>query len=159
MIAEMSAVLGAIKTSVDLLKTLNSVSKDEKVRNAVFDLQSQLLSLQEKMFEANARYDEQAEQIKALKKQLDSKNKWDQESAEYEIYHPAEGMTVYKLKTEHNATGSEIWACPNCFNIQKISFLNKRVAGDRILRCHACEFQILPEKIENPISHGRPNLY
>ena len=52
MIAEMSAVLGTLKTSVDLLKTLNNVTKDEKVRSAVLELQNELLSLQGKLFEA-----------------------------------------------------------------------------------------------------------
>ncbi len=149
MIAEMSAVLGTLKTSVELLKTLNNVSKDEKVRSAVFDLQSQLLSLQEKMFEANARYEEQAEKIQALKKELDNKNKWHKEAKKYEIYHPAQGMTVYKLKAEHNTLLGEIWACPNCFNDQKISFLNKPAADCLNFKCHACGFDIIPERIQS----------
>jgi hypothetical protein len=144
MIAEMSAVLGTVKTSVELLKTQNNVSKDEKVRSAVFDLQSQMLSLQEKMFEANARYEEQAEWIKELQKELDSKNRWEEAAKKYEVYHPAHGITFYRLKHEHNVSGSEIWACPNCFSDQKISILNKPGFDFLNYKCHACGFDVIP---------------
>jgi predicted RNA-binding Zn-ribbon protein involved in translation (DUF1610 family) len=148
MIAEMGAALGAVRNSLDLLRTLNKVSTDEKVRSAVFDLQDQLLSLQGKMFDANARYEEQAERVKALQKELDGRNKWDEESAKYQLHHPIDGMTVYKLKAEHNSSDAEIWACPTCFGNQKISFLNRPKKGYLNFKCHACGFEIQPERAE-----------
>ena len=156
MIAEISAAISTSKTILEALKTLNEVSKDEQVRSAVFELRSQLLSLQEKMFDANAQYEEKVEEIKALKKELDSKSAWDEEKNKYEMFQPADGMTVYRLKTEHNTCGGEIWVCPNCFSEHKVSFLNKRGVGDNALRCHACEFWILPKRMDEPTARRRP---
>jgi predicted RNA-binding Zn-ribbon protein involved in translation (DUF1610 family) len=154
-ITEIGAALGTIKNSIDVLKTLNNVTTDEKVRSAVFELQSQLLSLQVQMIEANTRYDEQAELIKALQKELDSKNKWEEESAKYEIHHPIDGMTVYRLKAEHNNTGSEIWVCPNCYGNQKISFLNRPKKGYLNFVCHPCGFEIQAERAQAPVRTPR----
>lgn len=156
MITEFGAALGTIKTSVDLLRALNKVTTDEKVRIAVFEIQDQLLSLQQKMFDANAQYEEQGERLKALQKELDSKNKWEEESAKYEIYHPADGMTVYKLKAESNPSDGEIWACPNCYGNQKIFFLNRPKKGYLNFKCHACGFEIQPERVEPSAKTVRP---
>lgn len=155
MIEQIALALGVTRNSLDLLKTLNNVTTDEKVRSAVFEIQDQLLSLQQKMFEANAQYEQQGERIKDLQKELDSKNKWEEESAKYQIHHPIDGMTVYKLKDEHNTTGGEIWACPTCFGNQKISFLNRPKKGYLNFVCHPCGFEIQPERAEMPVIRPR----
>jgi predicted RNA-binding Zn-ribbon protein involved in translation (DUF1610 family) len=156
MIEQIALALGVTRNSLDLLKTLNNVTTDEKVRSAVFEIQVQLLSLQQKMFEANAQYERQGERIKDLQKELDSKNKWEEESAKYRIHHPADGMTVYRLKDEHNSSGGEIWACPNCFGNQKIFFLNRPKKGNLNFVCHACGFEIQPERVEPSAKTVRP---
>jgi predicted RNA-binding Zn-ribbon protein involved in translation (DUF1610 family) len=156
MIEQIVAALGVARSSVDLLKTLNNVTTDEKVRSAVFEIQDQLLSLQQKMFEVNAQYEEQGERIKALLQELDSRNKWAEESAKYDIHHPADGMTVYRLKAEHNPSDGEIWACPNCYGNQKIFFLNRPKKGNLNFKCHACGFEIQPERVEPSAKTVRP---
>jgi hypothetical protein len=156
MIEQIAGAIAVAKNSFDLLKTLNNVTTDEKVRSAVFEIQDQLLSLQQKMFEANAQYEEQGERLKALQKELDSKNKWEEESAKYQIHHPSDGMTVFRLKDEHNSSGGEIWACPACFGNQKISFLNRPIKGYLNFKCHPCGFEIQPERAEISVKTPRP---
>ena len=70
MIPEFSAAVSTLSGSVGLLKTLLNTTRDEAVRTAIFDIQNELLSLQQKLFDANARFDEQSEKVKALQKQL-----------------------------------------------------------------------------------------
>jgi hypothetical protein len=103
MIPEFSAAVSTLSGSVGLLKTLLNTTRDEAVRTAIFDIQNELLSLQQKLFDANARFDEQSEKVKALQKQLDERDQSDEEAKKYPLFHPAEGMTVCKLLPEHNA--------------------------------------------------------
>jgi hypothetical protein len=155
MIAEIQGALGTVNTSVGLLKTLWKVQRDEEVRSAIFEIQNELLSLQTKLFDANARFEEQSSKLSDLKKQLDERDRWDDEAKKYDIFHPAEGMTVYRLRDDCNKTDEEIWVCPNCFGNRKISFLNKLFAGNRSFHCHACEFKITPTEIEQPRRNPR----
>lgn len=67
-------------------------------------------------------------------------------------------MTVYKLKAEHNQSGSEIWACPNCYGNQKISFLNRPKKGHLNFVCHGSSFEIQPERLEHPALRKRSGL-
>jgi hypothetical protein len=60
MIAEIAQAYTTVKTSVGLLQTLMKVKQDEDIRTAVFEIQNELLSLQEKLFETNARFEDQA---------------------------------------------------------------------------------------------------
>ena len=80
----------------------------------------------------------------AMKKQLEERDRWDDEAKKYGLFHPAEGMTVYKLRDDCNQSGEEIWVCPNCFGDHKIRFLNKPVADYINFKCHACGFEIIP---------------
>lgn len=143
MITEISAAFGTVKTSVDLLKTLLKVTRDEEVRDAVFEIQNELLSLQEKLFAANARFEEQSTKLRDLQGQLDEKESWSEEAKKYDLFHPAEGMSVYRNRSDLN-----IWACPNCFGSRKISILNRPAVGNLNYRCHACKFEILPTPIQ-----------
>jgi hypothetical protein len=144
MIAEFSAALSTVKASVDLLKTLRNVSQDEQVRNAVFEVQNDLLSLQSKLFEANARFEEQSAKLGDLQRRLNERDQWEEEAKKYELFHPAVGMSVYKLMGEHNQTGGEIWACPNCFGNRKVSILNRPSVEYRNYKCHHCGLTIMP---------------
>jgi hypothetical protein len=150
MIAEFAAAVGTIKTSVDLLRTLHNASEDEKVRSAVFEIQNDLLSLQSKLFEANERFEEQSAKLGDLRKELSDRDSWDAEAKKYELFHPAEGMSVYKLRTEYNNSGGEIWVCPHCFGNRKISILNKLGAEFRNYKCHPCGFDIMPIPRKTP---------
>jgi hypothetical protein len=85
MIAEFAAALSTVKNSVDLLKTLRNVAQDEQVRNAVFDVQNDLLALQSKLFEANARFEEQSAKLQELQEKLVSIQRWDETMAKYKI--------------------------------------------------------------------------
>jgi predicted RNA-binding Zn-ribbon protein involved in translation (DUF1610 family) len=160
MIAEFAAALGTIKTSVDLLKTLHNASEDEKIRTAVFEIQNDLLSLQTKLFEANARFEEQSAKLGDLRKELNERDNWDEEAKKYELFHPAEGMSAYKLRAEYNNSGGEVWVCPHCFGNRKISILNKPGAEYRNYKCHPCGFDIMPIPRKTPTVRssgpGRP---
>jgi len=91
MIAEFAAALSTVKNSVDLLKTLRNVAQDEQVRNAVFDVQNDLLALQSKLFEANARFEEQSAKLQELQEKLVSIQRWDETMAKYKIVELYEG--------------------------------------------------------------------
>src|SRR5271157_3931640 len=139
MITEISAAFGTVKTSVDLLKTLFKVTRDEDVRNAVFEIQNELLSLQDRLFAANARFEEQVAKVECLQKQLDERDKWDEVASKYALFHPAQGMSVYR-----NRSDMQIWACPNCFESRQISILNRPSVETENYVCHACKFEIMP---------------
>jgi hypothetical protein len=143
LITEISAAFGTVKTSVDLLKTLLNVTRDEDVRNAVFEIQNELLSLQDRLFATNARFEEQSSKLDCLQKQLDERDRWDDEAKKYDLFHPAQGMSVYR-----NRMDMQIWACPSCFGNRKISILNRPAFEYRNYVCHACKFEIMPTPIE-----------
>jgi hypothetical protein len=131
-------------TTFDLLKTLYKVVQDEKIRDKVFEIKSALLLLQEQQFAADARYEEQAAELRDLRRQLDERDRWNEEAEKYDLFHPAQGMTVYKLRADCNHTDGEILACPNCFGNRKISILNHPAVGNLNYLCPTCSFKILP---------------
>jgi|SRR5271165_1500041 len=146
MIAEIAQAVATVNSTVGLLKTLLKVGRDEEVRTAVFEIQNDLLDLQSKLFEANARFEEQSAKIDALRRQLDELNRWDELASQYDLFHPAQGMSVYKLR--YDKSGGEVWACPTCFGNRKISILNRPAVEYRNYKCHACGFEIIPTPIQ-----------
>lgn len=168
MITEITGAVTTVNTAVGLLKTLLKVGRDEELRTAVFEIQSELLNLQAKLFEANARFEEQSAKIDDLRRQLDERDRWDEEARKYDLFHPAQGMSVYKLRPDYNQSGGEIWACPNCFGDRKISILNRPAVEYRNYKCNACGFEIIPTPMQvsgldfggqEDIWHGRGGGY
>jgi superfamily II helicase len=143
MIAEITGAVATINSTVGLLKTLLKVGRDEEVRTAVFEIQNELLNLQAKLFEANARFEEQSAKIDDFRRQLDERDRWEEQASQYDLFHPAQGMSVYKRR--YDPSGGEIWACPTCFGNQKISILNRPAVEYRNYKCHACGFEIIPK--------------
>ena len=71
--------------------------------------QSALLSLQEQQFAGNARYEEKCKEAADLRRQLDDRDRWDEKAKNYDLFQLAQGMTVYKLRTDCNPTGGDIF--------------------------------------------------
>jgi ATPase subunit of ABC transporter with duplicated ATPase domains len=113
MITEITGAVATVNSAVGSLKTLLKVGRDEEVRTAVFEIQNELLNLQAKLFEANARFEEQSAKIDDLRRQLGERDRWDEEAKKYDLFHPAQGMSVYKLRSNYNQSGGEIRACPS----------------------------------------------
>jgi ATPase subunit of ABC transporter with duplicated ATPase domains len=126
MIAELNAVLTTAKATIGLLKTLQDVNKDEAVRSAVFDIQSNLLSLQEKLFEANDRFAEQSAEIADLKEKLASFQRWEETRAKYQIVELYEGRYAYKMRNTSGDIEDKLRYCATCFESGKLRLLQIR---------------------------------
>jgi hypothetical protein len=144
MISELSAAFSTAQASVGLLKTLLSATQDEKVRNAVFEIQNDLLSLQSKLFEANARFEEQSAKLVDLQRQLDERDRWDETKAKHKIVELYEGRYAYKLCSPSGDIEDKLRYCVTCFESRKLSLLQERGNNIGVYECPVCKHLLAP---------------
>jgi hypothetical protein len=107
-----TAAVVTFNSTIGLLNTVYKVTQDENIRERVFEIQSALLSLQEQQFAANARYEEKCKETADLRRQLDDRDRWDEKARKYNPFQLAEGMTVYKRRTDCNSNGRRDFGVP-----------------------------------------------
>lgn len=145
MIPELASALATIKTSSDLVKTVLDISKDVKVTSAISEVLRRLIEAQQSVLETQERFQQLTAENDDLRRQLRARDEWREERTKYELFHPGEAQTVFRLRAEHRGDEPDVWFCPNCFTTQqRVSILQLFDHRDGTRFCPACHFQITP---------------
>jgi hypothetical protein len=106
---------------------------------------TKLIEAQRSVLETQARFQQQADELDDLRRQLRALDEWQEECKKYELFHPADAQSVYRLREEYRGDDPEVWFCPHCFTTErKISILQLWNHRYSTRACHACHFQITP---------------
>ncbi|MDI1327223.1 MAG: hypothetical protein PSV23_10545 [Brevundimonas sp.] len=129
--------LTAIKTALDITKTLSDARDASKLLAVKLELQGLLLEAQE----AQSALAGQKRELEERVRQLET---WHCEKERYELQQIGRGTFAYTLKTEAQGAEPPHMICPNCFEHGRKSILQAAEAarGQRIHRCPACKAEV-----------------
>lgn len=135
MIAELSASLASIKSAIDLVKVINEAKTESDIRNATYELQRQLMSLQIENIRLAELISSQVEQIRSLRTELSEESEFKHEVEQYLPTKLDSGTIVYSCEINVNGEAITQYVCPNCFKQKKISILQPLYVSWREYHC------------------------
>lgn len=139
---ELTAV-GKMATSVaGKLLELNNLIQDAKVKNAVIEITTKVLELQQKLSEAQGDYDKLMQEKRGLEDKLVAKQKWEDVAQRYQLKKIDGGMFLYELSMQYAGSQPPHYLCPNCFNKQTKSIMQVKNKGSGVLSCHECNLEL-----------------
>jgi hypothetical protein len=108
------------------------------MQGAIFDLQSKMLAMQEKMGSL-------AEEKRNAEAKLVELSNWQVEAAKYGLFEPGGGAILMVLKDEKDDSAPNHWLCPNCFEKKKRSYLawNKTGFGLKTHEGAECRYSVM----------------
>lgn len=129
--------LGAIKTALDITKTLSEARDSSKLLAVKLELQGLLLEAQDAQSTLASQKRELEEQIRQLET-------WGREKERYQLQEVGRGTFAYILKPEAQGSEPPHMICPNCYEHGRKSILQAAEAtrGQRIHRCPACKAEV-----------------
>lgn len=144
-----SAALSSLKAARDIAKAMLDLKVGSEVQLKVIELQSLILAAQEQAMEAQ-------ERMRSLEAEMQRIRNWESESERYELRSLGEGKLAYRLRDDKADGEPQHWICPNCFQDQQKSIL-QREDWDTYssYRCQRCNNEI-------HVSNGRqppPGVY
>jgi hypothetical protein len=129
-----SAAVTVAKTAVDTLKTAFSAKEKNGAEREVNEAFENLGKVQDKLIELRGAIMSLQDENHRLF-ELRAKNGWSEKAARYELNRSAAGGDFAYLfigEVTH-------WACPTCFELEKVSVLQPWDEGTGALRCHVCK--------------------
>ncbi len=138
MVGEAFAGIGAIKSAIDILKSLKDGDTAAKVGAVALDLQQKLSA-------ALKDYDALAQSKRALEAELADIKDWQREKQRYELKTVGTGVVGYMLKPAERGVAAPHWVCPTCFDNRKKSYLQfstQMSGGMNVYRCTGCDAAI-----------------
>lgn len=143
-VAEISAAIGGVKGTVDLLKGMNAAAaavalNDAKIilQDAIFEAQAKLLAMQESQTTHLKRIDELEAEIASLKT-------WEREQQRYQLQEFPTGALAYVLKGDDPAGEPSHRVCPRCYQEGHKSILqttSKHDGGENV-ECPRCDTKL-----------------
>lgn len=143
-IAEISAAIGGVKGTVDMLKGMNAAAaavslNDAKIvlQDAIFESQAKLLAMQETQTAHVKRIDELEAQIAKLET-------WEREAQRYQLEEFPTGALAYVLKPDDQAGEPPHRICPRCYQEGHKSILQtttRRDGGENV-ECPRCDTKL-----------------
>src|SRR5262249_48064494 len=137
MVGEVFAGLSAIKSALDIAKTLKDIDDATKRNTAVIELQQQILSAQQAQFEL-------IDKVSGLEKEVSRLKAWDAEKEKYELKSVGRGASAYVRKQNAEPAEDPHCLCANCYARNQKSFLqySDSKQRDHIYKCAACSAEI-----------------
>jgi hypothetical protein len=145
MAVDFMAGIGAFKSMYDAAKALKDMN-DATVRNtAVIELQEKILSAREEREAVLRRVDELETELVALKS-------WQAERERYVLVPLAPNVVAYQEKIDLRDREPSHYLCPNCFGLNKKSFMQQTVRGNTLdrYRCNTCKEELSVHKDGRP---------
>jgi hypothetical protein len=133
-LATISTAVTVAKTAVDTLKSAFSGREKIGAEREVAEAFDQLGKVQDKLIELRAAIMTLQDENHKLAKELRGKHSWSQKAEKYELNRSANGGSIAYL-----FIGGEPhhWACPTCFESEKISVLQPWNEGSAM--CTVCQ--------------------
>ncbi|WP_178081636.1 hypothetical protein [Plesiomonas shigelloides] len=155
MIAELSAVMTAIKETVSLAKVISDAKTDSEVRTAIAELQSRLLTLQAECLSLGDTIRSRDEEIMHLKATIASYEDFKHQTDGYFLNQLDSGSFVYSKEKIVGGTKTVVHLCASCFSKHVVSILqpipsqnNHMFHRSRCLNCASTFFMNYNDKYE-----------
>jgi hypothetical protein len=129
-----SIALTSLKSAGEILKSLNSLRTDSKVRNLVIELQNQILEAQRSALLAQ-------EEQNQIRRELAEVRSWETEAARFRLTEISSGVFVYAVRPEAKGDEPDHWLCPICFSHKKKAILqwsNTDGLNKKTFHCQGC---------------------
>lgn len=123
MLTEISAALGSLKATSDIIKGLTATATETKLNEVRIALQGNLLEAQQALMDVQASGAATAARIRQLEQELTTLQDWGVEKARYELRDAGRGAFVYMPKADAGNDEPPHWLCPNCFGQRRKSFM------------------------------------
>lgn len=158
MLGEIPAAIAAIKTSMDIFKTVNDGNRQTEINNVVAEITSRLNEILKENTNLIEALNQKEKAISLLEKviaEADAKHRdkeeWALESLNYEAWNPMAGTTIYRRKPDDGVVGSLSNYCANCYESSKASTLSVKSVNTipgigpfiATLVCHTCKSSYL----------------
>lgn len=152
MIAELTAVMTAIRETANLAKVINDAKTDAEIKNAISELQSRLLMLQHESFTLGDLIRSRDEELSHVKAKLAEAENFTKESEGYVLSKAESGTLMYSKKQAMNGEELIVNACPQCFHHHKISILQPGITtgvkgGFFVHYCPTCKSEFKMNKL------------
>lgn len=158
MLGELTAVLTATKSAVDITKTLMALKKGADVQAKVMELNTVLFELQQKLLEAQQGQFQLSERNRELERQIQAADDWKTEKARYQLYEFPTGTLAMCIAP--SAQGSEPlhYLCATCFQKGSKSIMQarKNILHDQLI-CNDCK--LLINILDRPFPEPEPTRH
>ena len=142
--ADVAAALTSIKTASDLITLIYKSKVDRAITEKAQELNSQIILLQNVVFDLQTQNQSLLKETDDLKRQLAQMEQWQTEAARYELKELDAGVFVYALKPDLNTGEPVHWLCPNCYQQHQKSILQLRTKGQtsNMFLCPHCKTEL-----------------
>ena len=150
------AIMGSVKTVIDLAKTVKDVASDTDLKIKTGDLYDSMISLQNVIFSLQSENQSLLNSKYELEKKLVEFESWEKEKTKYKLIEISKGVVTYTYDTSQDPSMPSHYICKNCYNDRTASILNPvfiSSEGSQYI-CPRCKAE-LNTHVEN---HGATNF-
>ncbi len=120
---ETTAILSALKTLKDIIKSFSSLSSDVAIKEKTSELLGIIVDLQGDILLMQSEYGELLKSKNDLEKELIELKDWEKTKSQYKLKKIASGTFVYSYEDSHDSKDPPHWLCANCYHNGKKSIL------------------------------------
>ena len=139
--------IAAVKNVADIVGKLRGGASKES-REAISQLYGSVLDIQQQLLAAQNRESELLSQCRALEEQIAHAKDWQAETTRY-VLRSVGGGVVRQQKASHPSGDPAHWLCPNCFEEQRKSYLQrvpKTANGRHVWACPRCSTAVMVDQ-------------
>lgn len=118
------AIMGSIKTTIDLAKTIKDFTADTDLKIKTRDLYDSMISLQNIIFSLQSENQSLLNSKYELEKKLMDFESWEKEKTKYKLIEISKGVVTYSFDTSQNPSIPSHYICKNCYNDKRASILD-----------------------------------
>jgi hypothetical protein len=148
MIAELKLGLDSVKATLDLVKTVKSVTEKAEIDAILFDVREHLANLQERLLNAQQVTDIILEERRKAVRDLEDERRRNSQLECYSLFEPRPGVFLHIYKPSEGDDTPVHTACPRCFAEKSISILQKPHPTSDTIDCPCCKFSYDPRTKE-----------
>lgn len=137
MYTEINAALQSVKVISDWLNANRSLKNYNELLIAVTEVNSKLLSAQEKLSSCFDKQKSLSERVADLEKEIAEYKNFNEEIGRYKLHELKSGMLVYALQPEHANGDPMHYLCNNCVENGKLSKFQS--VNGKYLFCQTCK--------------------
>ena len=157
MIAELKLGIDSIKATLDLVKTVKSVTGKAEIDAILFDVRDHLATLQERLLNAQQVTDDILEGRRQAVRELEEERSRNSKLESYSLFEPRPGVFLHIYKPYEGDETPLHTACPKCFSDKTVSILQKPDPSKQKIDCPRCDFTYDPRTAEE-IERGNREL-
>ena len=119
-----AALLGSIKTAIDITKIIGNTVKDNALKDKTRELTQAIIGAQSHILAMQAEYQRALQFNHEISQKLMELENWEKEKKKYKLVEISKGVVVYAFDSSQNSSIPSHYICKNCYNEQKASILD-----------------------------------